>query len=207
MLKKNRQVIFKLRIKMKPKIICITGPSGFGKGELVKLVLKTSDIFIRLKSYTDRPKYPEESDNDEYYFVDEETFTKMVENEEFIEWQRLYSNNYRYGKTKKEFEKIISENPDKVIITIINIINLPVFKRNYPHTKSIFVDVKDTQTLIENLKNKQNIITEDEFDRRYRFATEERRRRHLADFTMHMKDDLEDTFRDFLKLIDMCLKD
>jgi len=189
---------------MKPIIIAITGPSGFRKGELIDLALKTSDKIVRAKSYTDRPKYPNETDNNEFYFVNEETFTRMIEAEKFIEWQRLLSNNYRYGKTKEDFEKTINENPDKIILTIVNIINLPVFKRNYPNSKSIFIDVKDTKTLIDYLKNSPDVKSEEEFERRYKFATEERRRRHLTDFTMNMKDSVEESLPEFLKLIEKC---
>jgi guanylate kinase len=128
----------------------------------------------------------------------------MIEAEKFLEWQRLLSNGFRYGKTKSEIEKTIAENPGKVIFTYINVINLPVFKRYYPDAKSIFIDVKDTIALIDYLKKSPDVTSEEEFERRYKFATEERRRRHLTDFTINMKDSEEETLQLFLNTVNKC---
>lgn len=189
---------------MKPLIIAITGPSGFRKSDLIHLALESSDLFVRAKAYTDRPIKENEIENDELHFISESEFTKMVESEKFLEWQRLLNDNYRYGKTRDEFEETIANNSDKIILSIINIINLPVFKRMYPKSKSIFIDVKDTSTLIEYLKASPDVKSEEEFERRFKFATEERRRRHLTDFTMHMLDDKDESLKNFLAIIEKC---
>lgn len=186
---------------MASNIFVITGPSGFQKGKLIDFAISKNNNLIRSVSYTDRPKRVDEIDGQEFKFISEKEFTSMINGEKFIEWQRLLSNNYRYGKSKHEFAELVRNNPDKVILTIVNIINLPVFKRYYPEAKSIFIDVKDTNFLIEYLRNSPDVNTEEEFLRRFKFATEERRRRHLADYSMHTTENIEDSVDEFLSLI------
>ncbi len=137
---------------MKTTVIAITGPSGFRKGELVEKAIQSNDQCIRAISYTDRPKMDNEIDGNEFHFISEDEFTQMVDAEKFVEWQRLVSNNHRYGKTKEEFERTVKENEGKTIFTVMNVINLPVFKRSYPNIKSIFVDVKDAERAMKVLK-------------------------------------------------------
>ena len=187
---------------MGSNILIITGPSGFEKYKLIDAAILKNKNLIKSLSYTDKPKDENDLDNTNFHYVSEDEFSKMIDNEEFIEWQRLLSNNYRYGKPKKEFAELLEKNPDKIIITVINIINLPIFKRFYPESKSIFVDVKDTKALIEILRNSPDVTTEEEFQRRFKFATEERRRRHLTDYNMNMSDDFESSLQQFLSIID-----
>lgn len=181
---------------MTNKIIVITGPSGFRKSYLLyKAVKSFPDRFLIVPSYTDKPKSLTEKEGENFFYVSEDEFTQMIKDEKFIEWQRLLSNGFRYGKHKEVFEqKQLNSNPDQVLLTIVNIINLPVFKRYYPSCKSIFVDAKDTKSLIDYLRDSPDVTDEEEFEKRMKFATEERRRRHLADITIHSQDDDEKTF-------------
>lgn len=187
---------------MGSNILIVTGPSGFEKHKLIDAAILKNKNLIKSLSYTDKPKGENDLDNANFHYVSEDEFSKMIDNEDFIEWQRLLSNNYRYGKLKKEFAELLEKNPNKIIITMINIINLPIFKRFYPESKSIFVDVKDTKTLIKILRNSPDVTTEEEFQRRFKFATEERRRRHLTDYNMNMSDDFESSLQQFLSIID-----
>ncbi len=186
-------------------LIAITGPSGFRKTEIVKRAIREHDRYTKVISYTDRPKFPDETEDTDFHFVTEEKFTEMIDNEEFIEWQRLSTNGYRFGKTKEEFNETLKSNPGKVVFTQVNIINLPVLKRYYPEMCTIFVDVKDTKAMEEYLKQSNDIPDEDEYERRYKFAIEERRRRHLADFIINMKDDEEETYQEFLSTVQKCV--
>ncbi len=186
-------------------LIAITGPSGFKKRQIVvdKAIEKHPE-FISIVSHTDRPMMDNEKEGVDFFFVSEEEFTGMIEEEKFLEWQRLLSNGFRYGKTKNEIETTLSSNDGAVVFTYINVINLPVFKRYYPNARSIFIDVKDTIALIDFLKQSPDVKTEEEFERRYKFATEERRRRHLTDFTMNMKDSEDESVETFLNIVEKC---
>lgn len=184
----------------KPKIIIITGPSGFNKTNLINRIVDNNDSFSKLVSFTDKPISESEKNGDKFHYVDEETFTQMVENQDFVEWQRLPITGYRYGKTKKGMQEVLDGLGGNILLAKINVINLPVFKRHYPSSYSIFLDVKDTQRLIDHLKqNKED--NEEEYQAKMDFATEERRRRHLADFIINMQDDFDSTIDEILKIV------
>lgn len=185
---------------MKQLLIAITGPSDIGKGIILDKLLQTSNEFERVVSHTDRPKRDNEISGQEYHFVTEEEFTQMIDEERFVEWQMVPTNGFRYGKTKEELDKSMDGNPAKVVFTRINVINLPVFKRHYPYAKSIFIDM-ETNSLIDFLKNQAHIESEEEFERRYKFATEERRRRHLADHTVTRKEKEDEIIQEILNFI------
>ncbi len=191
---------------MKTTVIAITGPSGFDKGELVKELIKLTPSIIEIIAYTDRPPWPHETNERDFHFISEEEFTGMVQAEKFIEWQRLLSNNFRYGKTKQEFTDTITQNAGKIIFSTVNVINLPLLKRYYPEMKSIFIDVKDTQALLEYLNTHGCQGDDEEFDRRLKFATEERRRRHLADLTINMKDDFAASVEELINAVNILVK-
>lgn len=186
-------------------LIVLTGPSGFvNKTVLLNKIVAVHPDFIKIVSYTDRPIREGERNGIDFHFISEDEFTAMVEQELFLEWQRVLANNVRYGKTKEDINNALKNNSGKITFTIVNIINLPVFKRYYPNSTSIFIDVKDNLKLIEYLKNSPEVNDDEEFERRYKYATEERRRRHLADFIINMQDEnnKDQVIEEMLKIVE-----
>ena len=89
------------------KIIVISGPSGSGKTTLCKKLL---DIFPGLTcsvSATTRAKRENERKDEDYYFVDKDTFGRMIRNNEFIEWEEVHKN--LYGSLVSDIEKRMKE--------------------------------------------------------------------------------------------------
>lgn len=190
---------------MSYKILVITGPSGFKKSEIHKYILNKNPKIIKAISYTDRPPLVDEIDGIDFKFISSQKFTEMILNEEFLEWQQLISNNYRYGKTKKDFEEAIKlANNEKIVSTIVNIVNVPVFKRFYPESKVVYIDVKNDEAIIQMLERYSNPKDNVNFKKRYKFAIEERRRRHLADYYIKMNDieNITNIAEELLNLID-----
>ncbi len=186
----------------KAKIVVLTGPSGFvNKTVLINGLLEKSDKFAKVISYTDRPARENEVDGRDFNFTTEDEFTEMIEREDFLEWQLVHANGHRFGKTKADMARTVAENPGKFVLTIVNIINYPVFKRYYPDNTCIFIDVKDNLKLIEYLRNSPEITDEEEYEKRYKYATEERRRRHLADYIINMKDGHEDVIEEIMRYL------
>ncbi len=87
--------------KLTGKLFLIVGPSGSGKGTVIKaLAAKYSGFFYPI-SYTTREPREREKDGEVYHFVPREKFEQMIKNEEFLEYAIVHSNNY-YGTGKKE---------------------------------------------------------------------------------------------------------
>ena len=92
-------------IDNKGKIIVIVAPSGSGKTTLANMLLEEfSEIRFSTSATTRKPR-PGEKNGREYFFLDEEKFDTLVENGEFLEWEK-YSGN-RYGTLRSEVDKLV----------------------------------------------------------------------------------------------------
>lgn len=86
-------------INHKPFLIIISSPSGAGKSTLCRMIIQ-NDQLIRLSiSATTRPKRPQEIDSQHYFFVDQNKFDEMKNNDEFLESAQVF--DYNYGTPKK----------------------------------------------------------------------------------------------------------
>lgn len=87
------------------KLIIFSAPSGAGKTTIVHHLLK---VFPQLEfsvSACSRPMRSHETHGVDYYFLSVEQFKQKIENEEFIEWEEVYKDNF-YGTLKIEIERI-----------------------------------------------------------------------------------------------------
>ena len=78
-------------------MIVLSSPSGAGKTTLVNLLSELNNFEISI-SHTTRQPRPNETPNKDYYFVSEEKFKRLIKNEEFLEYAKVF-NNY-YGTTR-----------------------------------------------------------------------------------------------------------
>ena len=78
-------------------MVILSSPSGAGKTTLVKL-LSEQDNFDISVSHTTRLPRPEETPDKDYYFVSDKEFKRLIKNEEFLEYAKVF-NNY-YGTTR-----------------------------------------------------------------------------------------------------------
>ena len=78
-------------------MIILSSPSGAGKTTLVNLLSKIKNFEVSI-SHTTRQPRQNEIDKKDYYFVNEENFKRLIKNEEFLEYAKVF-NNY-YGTTR-----------------------------------------------------------------------------------------------------------
>ncbi len=78
-------------------MIILSSPSGAGKTTLVNLLSKLSNFEISISHTTRQPRPNEISDKD-YFFVSDEKFQRLIKNQEFLEYAKVF-NNY-YGTTR-----------------------------------------------------------------------------------------------------------
>ena len=89
---------------MKP-VFVVTGPSGAGKGTLIRALLERLPQLEVAISATTRPMRAGEEDGREYWFLDDEQFSERVEDGEFLEWVE-YVSHKRYGTLRSEIDRI-----------------------------------------------------------------------------------------------------
>ena len=78
-------------------MIVLSSPSGAGKTTLVKMLSEIDNFEISISHTTRQPRPSETSDKD-YFFVSENEFERLIKNEEFLEYAKVF-NNY-YGTTR-----------------------------------------------------------------------------------------------------------
>jgi guanylate kinase len=79
-------------------MIVLSSPSGAGKTTLVKLLSKIDNYEISISHTTRQPRLNEENNKD-YYFVNEEEFKRLINNQEFLEYAKVFNNFYGTTRT------------------------------------------------------------------------------------------------------------
>ena len=79
-------------------MIILSSPSGAGKTTLVKM-LSVLDNFEISISHTTRQPRPNETHNKDYFFVNEAEFKRLIKNEEFLEYAKVFNNFYGTTRT------------------------------------------------------------------------------------------------------------
>ena len=79
-------------------MIILSSPSGAGKTTLVNLLSKLDNFEISISHTTRKPRSDEIPDKD-YYFVTEDNFKRLIKNEEFLEYAKVFNNFYGSTRT------------------------------------------------------------------------------------------------------------
>ena len=79
-------------------MIILSSPSGAGKTTLVKKLSEKDNFEISI-SHTTRQPRPNEIQNKDYFFVDEIEFKRLIQNEEFLEYAKVFNNFYGTTRT------------------------------------------------------------------------------------------------------------
>ncbi|MDX1426550.1 guanylate kinase [Salegentibacter mishustinae] len=146
------------------KLIVFSAPSGSGKTTIVQHLLKHKELNLEFStSATSRAPRGEEKDGQHYYFLSLEDFKKKIKNDEFLEWEEVYRDNF-YGTLKSEVERIWAEG--KNVIFDIDVVGGLDIKNIYPEkTLAVFVKPPSIEELKIRLK-KRKTETDDKISMR-----------------------------------------
>lgn len=173
----------------------LSGPSGSGKGTVLKEVLRKSDRIVYSVSATSRSPRAGEVDGINYYFKSREEFETLIKADAFIEYTETYGNYY--GTLKSEVEKAI-ENGKNLILEID-----PVGARNvrahYPDAVLMFLVAPDLEVLSSRLSGRGSESAET-FKIRHDAALSEMENATLYDYVV-VNDFVERAADDILAII------
>lgn len=88
----------------------LSSPSGAGKTTISHMLLMADDEIKLSVSATTRPKRPGEVDGIDYFFVSDDKFDAMIEEDDFYEWAHVFG--HRYGTPKGHIRKGLKEGED-----------------------------------------------------------------------------------------------
>ena len=119
----------------KGNLIVISGPSGVGKGTVVKALMQRHDKLRFSVSATTRAIRPGEVDGVNYYYITKERFEQMIANDELLEHAR-YVDNY-YGTPAAPVDRLLEEGYD--VILEIEVQGALQVKQRRPEAVLIFI--------------------------------------------------------------------
>lgn len=157
-------------------LIVISGPSGVGKGTVLKEVVKDPELNIGYSiSMTTREKRPGEENGVNYYFVTRDEFHKAVENGELLEWTEFVGNCY--GTPIKEVERL--RNEGKNVLLEIEQDGCSQVRKKVPDTLSIFIIPPNMEELERRIRSRK---TEPEEIVQQRLAKAAKEMNNLKDY-------------------------
>lgn len=116
-------------------LVVISGPSGAGKGTICKELKEAmKDLKVSVSATTRKPREGE-IEGESYFFINEDNFINMINNDDFLEYAKVYGNYY--GTPKKEVFKQLEDGND--IILEIDIQGALQVKKNCPRGVFIFI--------------------------------------------------------------------
>jgi len=180
------------------KLIVFSAPSGSGKTTIVRYLLKQKELNLEFSiSATSREKRGKEAHGKDYYFLSFEDFKKKIKNDEFLEWEEVYRDNF-YGTLKSEVERIWALG--KHVIFDIDVSGGLRIKRKYPEqTLAIFVKPPSIDELKIRLKRRKT-ESADKINMRVAKASAELATAPLFDAIV-VNDDLEKALSESYKLV------
>mgnify|MGYP002785004485 CR=1 FL=1 len=150
------------------RLIVLTGPSGVGKGTLLRSLLKRHpELYISVSATTRAPR-PGEVDGRDYFFVKRSEFERMIANGELLEWAEFAGNFY--GTPRAAVAEKIQQG--KWVILEIELEGARQIRKSFPEALRIFILPPSLPELEYRIRNRGQ-DTEAAIARRLKRAQEE----------------------------------
>ncbi|MDD5363296.1 MAG: guanylate kinase [Ignavibacteria bacterium] len=178
-------------------LFVFSAPSGSGKTTVVKEILKIFPEFRFSISATSRKKRDIETDKKDYFFISKEDFEEKIKNNEFIEYELIYDNNY-YGTLKSQVDECLNNGENMVFdMDVKGALSLKRIYRD--KAVLIFVNPPDRNAIIQRLKNR-GTETEETLNKRIARIDFEMAKKDEFDYVVN-NDTLKDAVEEAKKII------
>ncbi len=132
------------------KLIVVSGPSGAGKGTVLKELLENHEEFVCSVSATTRAPRATDEDGVNYFFISREQFLEQIEQNGFLEYA-VYNNNF-YGTPRKFVEEKLESG--KNVILEIEVQGALQIKKLFPGAIFIFITPESYDELCRRLRSR-----------------------------------------------------
>ena len=177
-------------------LFVISGPSGAGKGTLVKaLIEQVPDAWLSVSATTRKPREGE-VDGKHYHFLSNDQFDDLVRQDGFLEWAQVHSN--KYGTPRAQVEQAIAEG--KQAILEIDVQGAFQIKEKIPQSMLVFIEPPSLEILEERLRGR-GTETEDVIAARMSVATMELLEKIKYDIAI-VNDDLDVAAKELVDFVE-----
>jgi guanylate kinase len=167
------------------KLIVITGPSGVGKGTIVRALLESHpDLCLSISATTRQPR-PGEVEGVDYYFFSRTQFETAIASREFLEWAEYAGNYYGTPRTQVEAQLALGNS----IVLEIEVVGAKKIASIFPAALRIFILPPSLNELEQRIRNR-GTNSEESIARRMAIARAEIESSKEFDFTI-INDNLE----------------
>ncbi|HEX2050046.1 MAG TPA: guanylate kinase [Actinomycetota bacterium] len=178
------------------RLFVVSGPSGAGKGTVVRKALARRPGVRLSVSATTRPPRPGERDGVEYHFVGEPEFRRMRDAGELLEWAEVYGN--LYGTPRRDVDDALDAGGD--VLCELDIQGAEAIRRAAPDAILVFIEppsVDDLRTRLED----RGTEGPDERARRMAAARSELRSKALFDHVV-VNDDADEAAAALVRILE-----
>ncbi len=180
---------------MKGILMVVSGPSGVGKGTLVKTLIKRREDVVESVSCTTRAPREGEVHGREYYFLSKEEFQKRIQEGDFLEYDEHFGNFYG---TPKSFVK--EQLAHKSVILEIDVVGALNAKKAFPESVLVMIAPPSVEELKRRLVGR-GTETEEEIARRLSRLEYELSHKEQYDKVV-VNDDLERALKELENILD-----
>ncbi len=176
-------------------LMIVSGPSGVGKGTIVKTIINRREDVVESVSCTTRPPRAGEVNGKHYFFLSREEFERKIAENGFLEYDEHFGNIY--GTPRSFIEETIK---DKSIILEIEVEGAMQVKKAYPQCILVMVVPPSMEELKRRLIGRES-ESKEEIENRLARIEYEYSKKDLYDYIV-VNDDLETAIREVEDIID-----
>lgn len=177
------------------KLIVIVAPSGTGKSTMIHRLKNDFPTLTESVSYTTRSIRPGEIDGKSYFFINKETFSKMIEKNEFLEWASVHENYY--GTSRTFVENALQSG--KHLLFDLDVQGTDSFKKHFgSRANAIFIAPPSVEELEKRLRNRGTESTQ-VINIRLQNARNELLRKNDYDFLVY-NENIEEAYENLKKI-------
>ena len=180
---------------MKNILMVVSGPSGVGKGTLVKTLIKRRADVVESVSCTTRAPREGEVHGREYYFLDKAEFLKRIQENDFLEYDEHFGNFY--GTPKSFVQEKLKE---KSVILEIDVVGALNAKKAFPDCVLVMIAPPSVAELKKRLQGR-GTETDEQIENRLSRLEYELSQKDKYDFVV-VNDELERALQELEDIID-----